>query len=58
MSRPGSAPRRLNDAGRKVLERTAPGRRLVYDHLSADEVVQLGALTRKVLAAGAHWTGG
>ena len=53
----------LTDVGRQVLERTAPGhvaevRRLVFDHLTADEVAQLGALTRKLLAACAHWIGG
>ena len=53
----------LTDVGRQLLERTAPGhvaevRRLVFDHLTADEVAQLGALTRKLLAACAHWTGG
>jgi DNA-binding MarR family transcriptional regulator len=46
----------LTDAGRRELERTAPGhvaevRRRVFDMLSDDEVVQLRALAEKLSAA-------
>jgi len=46
----------LTDLGRTTIERAAPEhvaavRRLVFDHLTATQVRQLGALTSRVLAA-------
>lgn len=48
---------RLTDAGLATLTAAAPGhveevRRLVFDHLTPDEVVQLGALMAKLVPAG------
>ena len=45
---------RLTDAGMTLLQATAPGhvaevRRLVFDHLTADDVDQLRAITAKLL---------
>jgi len=44
----------LTDAGMAVLEAAAPGhvaevRRLVFDHLTADDVAQIRAITAKIL---------